>query len=79
MIKPPRYVSTIKPYVPGKPVEELERELGITDSVKLASNENPLGPSPVALEKCRDSLRDLQRNRQLVTGLEPGVTEDEFE
>jgi len=44
MIKPPDYVSAIKPYVPGKPVEELEREMGIKDSVKLASNENPLGP-----------------------------------
>lgn len=38
----------IQPYSPGKPVEELEREYGITGSVKLASNENPLGPSPAA-------------------------------
>lgn len=41
-------VRTLKPYVPGKPIEELERELGITDSIKLASNENPLGPGPRA-------------------------------
>ena len=41
MIKPPDYVSAIKPYIPGKPVEELERDLGISDSIKLASNENP--------------------------------------
>ena len=40
-------VRGLKPYVPGKPVEELERELGILESVKLASNENPLGPSPL--------------------------------
>ncbi len=50
MIRVPHYVASISPYVPGKPVEELERELGIKDSVKLASNENPLGPSPKALE-----------------------------
>jgi histidinol-phosphate aminotransferase len=56
MIKPPHYVSSIKPYVPGKPVEELERELGIRDSVKLASNENPLGPSSLAL---KDIINEL--------------------
>ena len=50
MIRPPKHISDIKPYVPGKPLEELERELGIKDSVKLASNENPLGPSPLAME-----------------------------
>ncbi len=43
-------VQQLTPYQPGKPVEELERELGITNSIKLASNENPLGPSPLALE-----------------------------
>jgi len=42
-------VQQLTPYQPGKPVEELERELGITGSIKLASNENPLGPSPLAL------------------------------
>ena len=39
----------IVPYVPGKPIDELERELGIPHAIKLASNENPLGPSPKAL------------------------------
>ena len=39
-------VDSIRPYQPGKPTEELERELGLQDTVKLASNENPLGPSP---------------------------------
>ena len=34
----------IKPYVPGKPIEEVKRELGLSDVIKLASNENPLGP-----------------------------------
>ena len=42
------YVRTLAPYVPGKPLEELEREYGIRDSIKLASNENPLGPGPLA-------------------------------
>lgn len=42
-------VQKLTPYVPGKPVEELERELGITNIIKLASNENPLGPSPKVL------------------------------
>ncbi len=45
-----RGVQQLTPYQPGKPVEELERELGISNSIKLASNENPLGPSPLALK-----------------------------
>jgi histidinol-phosphate aminotransferase len=43
-------VRTLAPYVPGKPLEELEREYGVTNSIKLASNENPLGPGPLARE-----------------------------
>jgi histidinol-phosphate aminotransferase len=43
-------VQNLKPYLPGKPVEELERELGISGSIKLASNENPLGPSSLAVD-----------------------------
>lgn len=48
LIAPP--VQKLSPYVPGKPLEELEREYGIRDSIKLASNENPLGPGPLARE-----------------------------
>lgn len=44
-------IEAISPYIPGKPAEQLERELGITGAVKLASNENPLGPSPLALQR----------------------------
>ncbi len=40
----------MSPYVPGKPIEEVQRELGINDIVKLASNESPLGPSPLVTE-----------------------------
>ncbi|MGB5761959.1 MAG: histidinol-phosphate transaminase [Sedimenticolaceae bacterium] len=52
-------LASLRPYVPGKPLSELERELGITGSIKLASNENPLGPSPgvrAALERQIDDL-----------------------
>jgi histidinol-phosphate aminotransferase len=51
----------LAPYQPGKPIEELERELGISDVVKLASNENPLGPSPRALRALQGSLGELHR------------------
>ncbi|NOY63867.1 MAG: histidinol-phosphate transaminase [Nitrospirae bacterium] len=61
MIKPPAYVQAIRPYVPGKPVEELERELGIKEAIKLASNENPLGPSKKALEAIKGHLIKLNR------------------
>lgn len=60
-VKVPEYISTIKPYVPGKPIEELEREYGIKDSIKLASNENPLGPSPMAVQAIRDGITNLNR------------------
>jgi histidinol-phosphate aminotransferase len=46
----PPYIESLEPYKPGKPIAELQRELGITDVVKLASNENPLGPSPNAIK-----------------------------
>ena len=48
-------------YQPGKPIEELERELGITGAVKVASNENPLGPSPRALAAIPPALAQLHR------------------
>lgn len=52
-------ISSLTPYQPGKPVDELERELGITSSIKLASNENPLGPSPKALQAIQEALPKL--------------------
>lgn len=51
----------LSPYKPGKPVEDLERELGITNAIKLASNENPLGPSPIAIEAVNKILSGLHR------------------
>jgi histidinol-phosphate aminotransferase len=61
MIKAPDYIRNITPYVPGKPIEELERDLGLKETVKLASNENPLGPSPLALKAIRKGMGDLNR------------------
>ncbi|MDJ0806459.1 MAG: histidinol-phosphate transaminase [Gammaproteobacteria bacterium] len=54
-------IGNLNPYVPGKPIAELERELGISGSVKLASNENPLGASSAALEAIRLSLSEIAR------------------
>jgi histidinol-phosphate aminotransferase len=54
-------LRSLHPYVPGKPIEVLERELGIHDAIKLASNENPLGPSPLAVEAVRDAMRGVNR------------------
>jgi len=54
-------VQALRPYAPGKPLAELEREYGIVDAVKLASNENPLGPSPRVLEALRSGFDDLAR------------------
>lgn len=52
-------VQKLQPYQPGKPVEELERELGISNIIKLASNENPLGISPKALAAMQKGLTEL--------------------
>lgn len=57
----PPHIAALVPYVPGKPLEELERELGIRGAIKLASNENPLGPSPKALEAARVALGEMHR------------------
>src|SRR6267378_6219419 len=80
-----QHILGIAPYEPGKPIEELERELGIHDSIKLASNENPLGPSPKAVAAIGAALGDLHRypdgsafylKRRLAERL--GVTADEI-
>jgi histidinol-phosphate aminotransferase len=51
----PPNVASLTPYIPGKPIEEVERELGISGVAKLASNENALGPSPLALAAARQA------------------------
>jgi len=55
----PSHILALNPYEPGKPIEEVEREFGIKNSIKLASNENPLGPSPKALASIKKSLRRI--------------------
>ncbi len=54
-------ISALKPYSPGKPLAELERELGIQEAIKLASNENPWGPSPKALQVIERATASLHR------------------
>ena len=60
-LKIPENILSLTPYKAGKPIEELEREYGIRGSIKLASNENPLGPSPMAITAMRAALTNLHR------------------
>jgi len=55
------YVQGVNPYIPGKPISELQRELGLTRISKLASNENPLGCSPIAVEAMQKAALDIAR------------------
>ncbi len=61
MIFVPSYVKNLKTYKAGKSIDELAREKGLKKIVKLASNENPLGPSPKAIEAIKNSLSQLHR------------------
>jgi len=56
----PPYICELAPYVPGRPIEEVERELNM-HAIKLASNENPLGPSPLAIEAAQRALASSNR------------------
>jgi histidinol-phosphate aminotransferase len=57
----PQHIAAIVPYPPGKPMDELEREYGITNAIKLASNENAWGPSPKAVQAIGEMLHNLHR------------------
>ncbi len=57
----PDYILSIAPYTPGKPIDALEREMGIKNTVKLASNENPLGPSPMAVNAVKEHISSMNR------------------
>jgi len=57
----PDYVESLEAYPPGKPIEELKRELGLKEVIKLASNENPFGPSPLAMRAIEAILPQLHR------------------
>ncbi len=54
-------ILNLTPYIAGKPIEETKRELGLKDVIKLASNENPLGPSPKAVEAIKKNLGQINR------------------
>ncbi len=58
-VKPQRGLSQLKPYVPGTPIEEVQRKYGLTDVIKLASNENMLGPSPKAMAAIKTALHKI--------------------
>lgn len=60
-LKTPKNILSITPYPPGKPMDELEREYGIKNSIKLASNENPWGPSPKAIQAVQEAASNLHR------------------
>jgi histidinol-phosphate aminotransferase len=61
VLQVPEYIRTLVPYVPGKPIEETQREYKIKKVIKLASNENPLGPSPKARKVIQSHLKNLHR------------------
>jgi len=58
---PRKAILNVKPYQPGKPIEEVKREIGLKDVIKMASNENPLGPSPKAVASIRKYLCNINR------------------
>jgi len=54
-------IARLNPYQPGRPIDEVARELGLTDVAKLASNENPRGPAPAVRERIQDAMGELSR------------------
>ncbi len=61
MITVPQNIIDLQPYIPGKPISEVQKEFGLSKIVKLASNENPLGTSPLALQALMNSTTKLSR------------------
>ena len=60
-MKFPDYIKNLKPYVPGRPIEEIQKEFGLKTIHNLASNENPLGPSPKAVKAMLEVTSGLNR------------------
>jgi histidinol-phosphate aminotransferase len=60
-IKPKENILKVKPYIPGKPIEDVKRELGLKSVIKLASNENPYEPSPRVLRAIASAARNINR------------------
>jgi histidinol-phosphate aminotransferase len=61
MVKIPKHIRNLRPYIAGKPIDEVAREMNLSRIVKLASNENPLGPSPAAREAIRSCAGNVHR------------------
>lgn len=61
MIEIPDYIKDLKPYVPGRTINEIKQQYDLDEIHKIASNENPLGPSPIAVEAMRDAMKDVHR------------------
>ena len=61
MVEIPKHIQSLRPYKPGKPIADLAREKNLARIVKLASNENPLGPSPLAVKAMQAAMGDLHR------------------
>lgn len=57
----PPYIESLRPYQAGRNIDDVKREYGLDRVIKLASNENPIGSSPMAMEELRNSLHDLNR------------------
>ena len=57
----PKHIKELLPYKAGKPIEEVKRQLGLEKIIKLASNENPLGPSSIAIKAVEEILLDTHR------------------
>ena len=68
----PEYIRGLPAYIPGRPIEEVERELKI-HAIKLASNENPIGPSPKAVEAVKNAVGDANRYPDGGQGCAEGV------
>ncbi len=58
-ITPPAHIAALEPYKPGRPIADVMAEYGLSDVIKLASNENPLGPSPKAMDAAIAAMSDL--------------------
>ena len=57
----PEHIRNLSPYIPGMTIDEVKRKFGLTDIIKLASNENPVGPSPKAIEYLLENLNKSHR------------------
>src|ERR1700689_931230 len=72
-ISPPAHIEALHAYLPGKPIAEVMEEYGLTDVIKVASNENPIATSPKALEAARHSLKEMHHYPNGCRSLREGI------